>query len=107
MHDDPFDYVDVQEAWRLALKEAHTVIAQSGEAKALERDPEQKQKLIRLVAENVMIEQGIVPRSFVYSGRCRRCGDVPLDSPVVGEVLGCPWCASGSRPTIYIFNHDD
>lgn len=106
MTDDPGEYVDVQDAWRQALKEAHTVIAQSDECRELERDPERKQKLIRLVAENVMIGRGIVPRTFVYKGSCRRCGEVPLETPVEEEVLGCPWCAMGSRPTVYTYNHD-
>jgi hypothetical protein len=97
------DFIDVREEWREALREAHTVIAQSNETALTEGDEAYRSQLKRLIAENVMIGKGIVPRSFVFQGSCRRCGVVPLDTAVDGEILGCPWCASGARPTVYVY----
>lgn len=94
---------DVRARWKEALREAHTVLAESREPEWVDGDPETRQHLVRLVAENRMVAQGYVPSSWRYSGQCRRCGIVPLEEPVSEPLVGCPWCAVGAKPRVFTY----
>lgn len=97
------EFEDAQVIFKTALREAYDTLSHSGDPLWLEADAGTRKQLVRMVAENKMIAAGYVPSSWVYTGKCRQCGDVPLDAPVEQELVGCPWCAVGSVPHIFTF----
>lgn len=48
-----------------------------------------------------MVAAGIVPDHYTTATICRRCGPVPIFPGCPPDVLGCPWCWAGSKPTVY------
>jgi hypothetical protein len=100
---DEFEFDDVGAKWKESLREAHTLLTESKEPEWTEGDAETRKQLVRLVAENRMVALGYVPSSWTYRGTCQKCGVVPLDAPVKETLVGCPWCASKSKPRVYCF----
>lgn len=94
---------DVQGMFKQALRDAFTYLTRSREREWLESDAEGRNRLVRLFAENDMVSKGYVPSSWRYRATCRSCGNVPVEEPVGEELVGCPWCASGSKPEVYTF----
>lgn len=95
--------VDTKELWKLAIKEAYTMLCRSKDPLWAEADDGTRKALVRLIAENSMISQGYVPTTWRFKGRCKTCGEVPLEAPVAEELVGCPWCASQSKPSVFTF----
>lgn len=53
---------------------------------------------LELLRTNRMIESGIVPPSFIFSAKCKRCGDILLDYRANCSLEACCWCFSSRRP---------
>ena len=97
------DFEDVKQAWIVAQREAYTTLCRSGDPLWAAADDGTRKQLVRLIAENSMVAAGYVPRTWKHRGQCKNCGEVPLEGPVDRELVGCPWCASHSKPTVYTF----
>ena len=97
------EWVDAQVLFKAAMRDSVTELTRSKDALFLEADEATKKHLIRMVAENKMVAMGYVPTSWRFIGRCKRCGDVPLETHTIGELVACPWCAVGSKPSVYCF----
>lgn len=97
------DIEDVSLVWKQALRDAHTILTECKEPEWVEGTAETRKHLVRLFAENQMVAQGYVPSSWRHSGNCEKCGVVPLDTPADGVLVGCPWCASKSKPKVFTF----
>lgn len=101
--DDQFDPTELATKWQESLREAHTYLTESKDPLWTEGDSATRSALVRLVAENRMVAHGFVPSSWTFRGVCRTCGPVPLDHEVGEELVGCPWCAVGSKPRVFAF----
>lgn len=99
----PRDFDDAQVLFKAALADAFTALTASNDPLWLEADATTRKHLARMVAENRMVALGYVPSSWKFTGTCRKCGTVPLEEPVEQDLVGCPWCASGSKPNVFCF----
>jgi hypothetical protein len=99
----PRDFDDAQVLFKAALTDSFNMLTASKDPLWLEADAKTRKHLARMVAENRMVALGYVPSSWKYTGTCQKCGPVPLEEPTDQELVGCPWCASGSKPSVYCF----
>lgn len=97
------EWMDSQVLFKAAMRDAYTELTKSKDPLWIEADEPTKKHLVRMVAENKMVALGYVPSSWRFIGNCRRCGEVPLETKTEVELVACPWCAVGAKPSVYSY----
>lgn len=80
----------------LADKEIQELMAKDPvQRSALERDDSYRKMLVRQKAEDIAVNELIVPPHWTGTIDCPKCGVMPWHAACVGEkVEVCPWCSS-------------
>lgn len=80
------------EAWKIALEIAESVIAQDMAEVAANVTEEQKRQVVVSMAEKLLMEQNITPPTFTAWADCDSCGRVLVHEGTPESTPNCPWC---------------
>ena len=81
-----------EEAWKIALDMADSIISQEVQEVSFPITEEQRGHLVTACAEKLLVEQNITPPTFTAWTDCDECGRVPCHSGSPASSPNCPWC---------------
>ena len=60
-------------------------------------DPDKLMDFAHREATRRILKAGRMPDTFTSIANCRKCGEVPVDESLSGEISECPWCINGQQ----------
>ena len=60
-------------------------------------DPDLLMDFAHREATRRILKDGRMPDTFTSIAHCRKCGEVPVDESLSGEISECPWCINGQQ----------
>jgi hypothetical protein len=85
-----------EEAWQIAREMARSILGREWQALGVEAESRDLAAVSDQFAEQLMVEQDIVPPTFTEWTQCESCGRMPVPQRFGKQQSpNCPWCLPG------------
>lgn len=87
-----------QEAWTIAREMARSILLDEVKGLSVDVDEDKLSTAVDAFAEQLLVQQDIVPPTFTKWTECETCGRMPVPEKFsLTSSPHCPWCTAGAK----------